>query len=151
MIIWRGWGVLAVLYAFAAMILFTGVGSQILPSEVLPFSAALGLAVAAIATWFTGIALNRSGPQGKVDLWIAERNYQLTELVETGQFSLGPGQPQPQSLEEAREMAATLFEYEKAELNKAAFNRHTLFWIPLQYISFGLAAIAVTILISSLF
>lgn len=146
MLIWRGWGVLAFAYVALAMILFLGVGSMILPESGLPFSAAIGLALAAVATWFTGNAMNRTSPGGKIRLWEAERRLQLAELVESGGFSLGPGQPQPRSMDEAQEMADALFEHERAQ-TKGAFDQHTLFWIPMQYSAFLFAALAVVCVI----
>ncbi|MBN8883199.1 MAG: hypothetical protein J0H73_12910, partial [Salana multivorans] len=94
MIIWRGWGVLAFVYAAVGMILFAGVASTLVPESVLPFTIGIGLLLAAVATWFTGIALNRTSPRRKIDAWAQERKRQLDDLVVTGRFSLGPGQPQ---------------------------------------------------------
>jgi hypothetical protein len=147
MIIWRGWGVLAFIYAAVAMMLFAGLGSTLVSDKALPFSIAIGLIAAAVATWFTGIALNRTSPQRKIDAWLQERRAQLTHLVESGQFSLGPGQPQPASMEEARQMADTLFEHEKTR-SKRTVNVHTLFFAPMQYFAFVWGGIAVIIIVA---
>ncbi|MBO9625928.1 MAG: hypothetical protein J7484_06100 [Microbacterium sp.] len=142
MIIWRGWGILAFIYAAVGMILFAGIGSKLVSSTALPFLIAIGLLGAAAATWFTGIAMNRTAPQRKIDAWLQDRRAQLTHLVETGQFSLGPGQPQPSSMAEAQQMADALFEHERQQTTRA-FNGHTLFWIPMQYFAFVWAGVAV--------
>lgn len=140
LLIWRGWGILPVLYLVAALIL-TG----LLVSLGLPQSSfgivffGLGL-LAAVATWFTGVAINQNRPRRKAAEWAQHRRAQLNELVVSGRFSLGPGQPQPASLEEAQRMSDDLFAAETAELDKAVRNRHTLFWIPMQYVAFVLAA-----------
>lgn len=149
MIIWRGWGVLAFIYAAVAMMLFLGLASALVPDAALPFTAAVGLLAAAAATWFTGIAMNRTAPQRKIDEWAHGRRAQLDELVSTGRFSLGPGQPQPSSYEEARAMADAVFVHE-LEQTKRAYNVHTLFFIPMQYLAFVWAGIAVIVLISGL-
>ncbi|MGN7979095.1 hypothetical protein ACTJJ4_16075 [Microbacterium sp. 22195] len=147
MIIWRGWGILAVIYAGAAAALFGGLGSTFLPYAAVPVSIAIGMIGAAIATWYTGQALNGTGAQRKIDAWAKARSEQLHELVETGRFSLGPGQPQPQSVEEARQQSAWLFEQETQQAQRAR-NQHTLFFIPLQYWAFVIAAVAVFAAIS---
>ena len=139
---------LALGYAAVAMMLFGGLASTLLPSPALPFSIGAGLLLAAVATWFTGIALNRTVPQRKIDVWTADRLDQLDELVATGRFSLGPGQPQPSSRDEAQEMADELFEQEKQLAALHGFNVHTLFWIPMQYLAFVWAAIALVAVVS---
>jgi hypothetical protein len=149
MIIWRGWGILAFIYAAVAMMLFLGFASALVPDAALPFTAAIGLLGAAAATWFTGIAMNRTAPQRKIDAWAQGRRAQLDELVATGQFSLGPGQPQPRSLDEARLMADAVLAHE-VEQTKKAYNVHTLFFIPMQYLAFAWAGIAVIVVIAGL-
>lgn len=147
MVIWRGWGVLAFIYVAVAMMLCAGLASTMLSEKALPFSIAIGLIAAAVATWFTGIAMNRTSPQRKIDAWFLERRAQLTHLVETGQFSLGPGQPQPASLEEARHMADALLEHERSQ-TKRTINVHTLFFVPMQYFAFVWGGIAVIVIIA---
>jgi hypothetical protein len=150
MLIWRGWGIIPVLYIVVAVVV-----SALLESFVIPRSAfgvvLSGLVlVAAVATWFTGVAINRDRPGRKVAAWAAQRRAQLDDLVVSGRFSLGPGTPQPTSLEDAQRMSDDLYAAEVADVTKAARNRHTLFWIPVQYVSFVLAAFAVWCLIQSL-
>ncbi len=146
MIIWQGWGILAVAYVFLAAMLFGGVGSSFLPESAIPYSVAIGMLLAAVATWFTGIRMNRTGPQRQVDEWAAQRESELDGLVRTGRFSLGPGRPQPSSEAEARQMADALLEHERSQ-TAGAFNRHRVFWIPMQYFAVlwvGIAMFAVT-------
>lgn len=149
MIIWRGWGGVAAAYAAIAMMLFAGLASTMLPSATLPFSISVGLVLAAAATWLTGVALNRTSPQRQIDAWAEQRMAQLDELVRSGRFSLGPGQPQPTSLQEAEQMADALFAYE-LEQAKQAIDRNTLFWVPMQYFAFVWGAIAVVVLVSGI-
>lgn len=149
MVIWKGWGVLAFVYAAFAMILFAGVASTLVAESILPLTIALGLTLAALATWFTGIALNQNAPKKKIDAWSDERVRQLDELVEAGRFSLGPGQPQPTSMAEAQQMADDLFAYEH-EQTKQLYNAHTLFWIPMQYFAVVWGVIALGLFISGI-
>lgn len=137
---------LAVLYVGGAMMLFGGLASTLLPDGALPYSIVVGLLAAAVATWFTGQAMNGSGPQRKIDEWQAQRRQQLDELVASGRFMMGPGQPPPTSLEEARQQADWLFDQESAQARRA-LNQHTLFFIPMQYFAFVFAIVAVIVLI----
>jgi hypothetical protein len=141
--------VLAFAYGAVAMMLFAGLGSTFLDEGAIPFSAAIGLSLAAVATWFTGRAMNVTGPLRKVEEWRVHRELQLAELVESGQFSLGPGQPQPRSYEEARQMSAALLQAELQAAQRVK-NVHTLFFIPMQFWAFILAALAVFALVSGI-
>ncbi|OCG73100.1 hypothetical protein [Microbacterium sediminis] len=146
MIIWRGWGVLAFVYGAIAMMLFAGLASTMVAESALPFTIAAGLAIAAVATWFTGQALNVTQPQKKIDEWHAARRQQLDALVSSGQFQLAPGQAPPSSLEEARAQSEQLLQHELQQAQRAR-NGHTLFWIPMQYWAFIFAGIAVVVLV----
>lgn len=153
MIIWKGWGIIPVLYALLAAVLAAVIGTDLfhLPKSAFPIALGILLLLASAATWFSGVAMNRSNPQRKVDLWAKERRAQLDELVDSGRFSLGPGQPQPSSPEEAQRMSNDLLAYEVAEAAKASQNQHTLFFIPYQYIAFFTAASALILLAQAAF
>lgn len=146
MIIWRGWGILAILIGLVAGILGGGVASTFVDQDLLPFTFSLTLILAAVATWFVGSWFNKIRPQARIDEWAAARKSQLEQLVGAGQFSLGPGQPQPRSYEEAQAMADQLMEAELAA-TKSAFNQHSVFWIPMQYFAFVWAAVSIGCLI----
>lgn len=147
MIIWQGWGILSVAYGLLAAMVFGGIGSTFLPETSIPFSVAVGMLFAAVATWFTGTRMNRTGPRHEVEDWAAQRESELDALVRTGRFSLGPGRPQPSSEAEAREMADALLEHEMRQ-TAGAFNRHRVFWIPMQYIAVLWLAIAAFAVVS---
>lgn len=146
MVIWRGWGVLAFIYVAFAMIFCLGAASTVVPGSALPFTAATGLLLAAVATWFTGMALNVKGPQKKIDAWYPAREQQVHELVDSGRFSLGPGQPPPTSLEEARAQGEQLLQLELQQAQRSR-NIHTLFFVPMQYWAVIMACIAVVVLV----
>jgi len=148
-IIWRGWGVLGAVYGLLAAMLGGGVASAFVDDSVVPVTAGAGFLCAAVATWFTGVALNRTSPQRRVEEWAGRRRAQLDELVASGRFSLGPGQPQPRSLDEARQMADDLFAHERLATTRA-FNQHTLFWIPVQFFAVVWGAIGVVAVVTGL-
>lgn len=150
-ILWRGWGIIALLYATAAVIVAGGLEVEVLPKSAPHVSLGILLLLAAVATWFTGVAMNRRRPQRTVDRLLRARRAQLDELVTSGRFSLGPGQPPPVSVHDAQRMSDDLFAAETAATTKGAFNRHTLFWIPMQYVAFVWVAAALWSLGSALF
>lgn len=143
MIIWRGWGILAVLYALAG----GGIGGAIAG----PFGVAVGLLAAAVGTWFTGQYFNQQRPRKNLADWKSARSQQLDHLVGAGQFSLGPGQPQPRSMDEARWQADELLAAEERSASQGLLNRHSVFWIPMQYLAFVIAVGAVIALATGLF
>lgn len=126
MIIWRGWGVLAFVFFGVGTLIGVGLGSWGLVG---------GFLAAAVATWFVGQQLNRKGPQKKLADWKVSRRNQLDQLVQAGQFSLGPGQQQPRSVDEARRQSDELLAAEENAHREGSENRHTLFWIPMQYLA----------------
>ncbi|PRI12161.1 hypothetical protein [Leucobacter massiliensis] len=153
MIIWKGWGIIPVLYALLAAVLHAFIGADLLhlPAARLGISLGVLLLLAAAATWFSGVAMNRTRPERAVELWAKERRQQLDTLVQSGQFFLGPGQPQPTSFEEAQRMSDELLAHEVAEASQAARNHHTLFFIPYQYVAFFTAACALLLIAQGTF
>ena len=148
MIIWKGWGVLAVLYTFLCVILAGGI-SALMGDSHEGVVVGIGVMLSAVPTWFTGRALNVTGPKKKVDEWARARRAQLDDLVRTGQFSLGPGQPQPQSMQEAQAMSDHLFQMELEERSRIR-GQHSLFWVPMEYIAYIQAAGGVLVAIMGL-
>ena len=62
MIIWKGWGILALVFAFAGGVLGMVLSEQVMRNKgpTALYWVAAGLVVAAIANWVAGRALNRS-------------------------------------------------------------------------------------------
>lgn len=144
MIIWRGWGVLAVLYLIAAVLLATVTG----PGDRYPLMFAIWVALAGVATWFTGVRLNRKGPSQQANAYLAQRQVEIQQAVEAGIWA--PGGIRPSSLEEARASGQATWEAEKAELERAR-GGHTLFFVPLQYWGIAMGAFALYTLVTAVF
>lgn len=115
--------------------LYAAAGGGIGAAIAGPLGAAFGLLAAAVGTWFTGQHFNQTGPKRKLEEWKGARSAQLDQLVSAGQFSLGPGQPQPRSMDEARWQADELLAAEERSVSEGMLNRHSVFWIPMQYLS----------------
>ncbi|MBO1030018.1 hypothetical protein IPV09_01560 [Tessaracoccus sp. SD287] len=149
MIIWAGWGVLAFLLPAGGAALFVGLGTLIGldDSSGAQVMAGLGLVVGSIATWFLGRWFNEQRPITLTETVVAARRQELDHLVATRQFQYAPGYPAPSSHDEARAQADHLLAAEAAALQKRARNRHTLFWVPMQYMAFLTGAIGLVILV----
>lgn len=145
MIIWRGWGILTFLFAIAFIGGAAGIsGSD--PKRVAVLMP-LGMVLTGIASWFTGIHLNKTRRQQKVDAYLTQRAEQIQQAVESGTFA--PGGIRPTSLEQARAQGQAMWEAEKAELSKGG-NPHTIFFIPMQYAGALIGAAGVILLVKGL-
>lgn len=140
MIIWRGWGILGVVPLMAF-----GIGVA-LWNDAFGFSGAPWLisgplaALTGAGVYFLGRQLNQRGVAAKADQIMAPRRAERQRLVDTGQFQLAPGYPMPQSYQEAQTQAADLDRHEHVILSQRLRNRHTFFFVPVQYIGLLTAA-----------
>lgn len=104
----------------------------------------------AIAAFLLGYWLNDRGVETKLDRHLASRREQLNQLVHAGQFQLAPGVAQPRSHEEAQQQIETVLANERQELRPGLRNRHTLFFIPVQWFSVLVALVALGLIIAGL-
>lgn len=102
--------------------------------------AGVGIVLGGAGAFLLGRHLNVTGVDAKADQLLAPRAQQLDQLVTSGQFQLAPGVPMPRSMEEARQQSNQLLEEERKQVRAALRNRHTLFWIPAQWV--GVIAVA---------
>lgn len=149
MIIWRGWGIIGVGFALLACLLglgmWTGFGEP--TSSPAPFMAPC-LVVAGIGTFLLGKWMNVTSVDAKTDRYLAPRQQQLHELVQSGQFQMAPGMPQPASVEEAQAQAAHLIGQERTQVHNQLKDRHTLFFIPFQYVGLFIAFIGLVVAVA---
>lgn len=135
MVIWRGWGILAVLFLGAGAGLGSAVGGRV--------GLVLGLLVGAAACWAVGQRMNATGPAAKVAAYREARAAELHAMADAGTFHLGAGHPAPTSYEEAHAQADYLANAEADALKGRGHNAHTLFFIPMQFWAFVGALLAV--------
>lgn len=141
MVVWQGWGIIGVLYAVAAFFVSMFFEFEVFPGSQFSIWFGITLLLAAVATWFTGVSMNRRRPQRKINLWVQERRAQLDRQIASGKFLSASGQP-PASAEEAQRRSDAVLAAETTRLNEASLNRHTLFLAPMQYFAFLWVAIA---------
>ena len=141
MIIFAGWGILAVAPPLALGYLLWSVtgGNNLI--------AALGVIAGGVADWFLGIYFNKTRPARDLAARMDARSAQLHQLADAGQFYRGPGFPPPTSLADAHQQADALALEEYHQLKSKVGNRHTLFFIPMQYIGIiaALAGVAMAV------
>lgn len=136
-LIWRGWGILAPAIGVVSIILGLVVGT------VVPYARGFVLMLGGTAIFLLGYWLNVVRSRGEITKAVAARGEGLRLFVQSGRYAM-PGAPLPRSYGEAHALAAAQLDAEVPLITKALYNRHTLFWLPMQW--FGPAGAAVGVL-----
>ncbi|TWS23706.1 hypothetical protein FK268_15720 [Tsukamurella sputi] len=134
MIIWRGWGILGVLFVPLGIFLGFGLGRT-------NFSIAGGLLLGALGCAALGYWLNVVRPRARAAAFAEGRTSELASYIASGHYQPTPGY-QPGSVEEARELAGRQVVAEQADVERALRNQNTVFWIPMQFLAIGIALLA---------
>lgn len=113
------------------------------------FAIGVGLAAAGAGTWRMGRWLNEQRPKAAFEAAMDLRAQELKRIVWAGAYRF-PGLEAPQSFEEACAQSEEQLAWEGAKARTAYFNRHTFFFIPMQYLGFVLGAAAVMLMVSGL-
>lgn len=152
MIIWAGWGILGVLIPGLAAALMAALGAALGATEDEgTIFIGLGLFAGAVGAFLLGTWMNKTRVPEAAEKALLPRRQQLDQLVASGQFQLGPGQPVPTSPEEAQAQSDYLFAAELEATQKGMRNRHTLFWMPMQWIAALIGLIGLFVAAISLF
>ncbi len=146
MIVWRGFGFLAVILGALGALLGTGLAS-LAGDEGNVTLIGVGLAIGGVATAALGWYLNVINPQKKAQTWIAQRQAELQQAVAAGRFQPAPGIV-PSSHAEAQAQADQMLAQESAQVTKKLRNIHTLFWIPMQFIGVVIVVIGIVVAIA---
>lgn len=137
MIIWRGWGVVAV-----GFFLLAGILGVAIPFNLWGDAAKWVLAPVAvlcgIGCWLVGNYLNVTKPQRVLDVEIPRLREEVRQSVDAGTFRLA-NQPPPTSRDQAIGQAQAYLATAEASMGQRR-NANTLFWIPVQYWGFIIAA-----------
>ncbi|WP_420114169.1 hypothetical protein [Pseudactinotalea sp.] len=148
MIIWRGFGFLAVLIGAVGALIGFGLSSAVAAEgEINGLMLGLGLLLGAAGIFALGWWLNVINPAKKAETWTEQRRAELNFAIANGQFQAVPGVA-PSSQEQAQAQADAMLAQESVTVGKRLRNIHTLFWIPMQWIGVVLAIIAVLVAIT---
>ena len=127
MIVFSGWGILAVVPPVALFFLLGTITGSV-------WTGAIGLIAGGVVDWFLGIYFNQTRPARDLTTAMDARSRELHAMADAGTFYRGPGHPMPTSLADAHQQADQLAAEEYHALKNKVGNRHTLFWIPMQYL-----------------
>jgi len=153
MIIFSGWGILAIvppgIGAGLGLLIGNAVGGE--SSTVSFVIMSIGLMIGSVGDWYLGIWFNKTRAAKQIDVAVAARQQQLQQLVDSGQYYRGPGYPMPTSIQDAQNQAQAQLAAESASAYARIGNRNTLFFIPLQYWAYIGAGLGAASLIYHLF
>ena len=134
-IIWRGWGILALFVTLA----WSGVIGG--PREarrgrdgVGSLGVGLGLVAAGAGNFFLGKWLNESRPLNQVGEHKEKLRTELRQRAAVGQFQAAPGVPVPTNPYEAEAQINAVVEAQTQNIASRLRNIHTLFFIPIQWV-----------------
>lgn len=141
MIIWRGWGVLAVGFFLLAGILGVGIPFGVWGADAKWVLTPVAM-LSGIGCWFTGTYLNVTKPRRRTEVEFPALREQVRQSVEAGTFRLA-NQPPPVSRDQAIGQAQAFLVATEAAMSGGR-NAHTLLWVPLQYWAIAIAAWGIT-------
>lgn len=133
MIIWRGWGLLAVLYiALCAALLGGLLGASVLQSSAAAGPlAGIGIAIGGALATAHGWYLNIIGPRKRSLAWAEVEKRRLTRAADEGTLVIG--NVRPSSREEAHALVDQVLENGKRQIGR--HGPHSVFWIPMEVIA----------------
>ncbi len=141
MIIWRGWGALPILIAAAA----AGLGALMSMSVPGLRGLFIGLALigGAVGNWYLGQWLNLEKPRGEFDQWQAGRRSEVAAMVQGGHYSHVPDPQRPGQFADPWAVGEYVLNQESIRVRDGLTNRHSLFFVPMQYFAYvlGIAGI----------
>ena len=143
MIIYRGWGLLGLVIPALTAFAFGALPTSLYGSKSAITNAAIGVGalVGAVLGFLLGRWLNVIRPRTKLAEWQAQRRAELRARIDAGPFQMAPGFRPPSSREEGYAQIEHLIATESPEALRKLSNIHTLFFIPMQWVSVGLGGL----------
>ncbi|MDU0349659.1 hypothetical protein [Actinomyces sp. MRS3W] len=132
-IVWRGWGGVAAAFFFLGAMCGAMATSVTENGSLVMLSFGLGFLAFGVAGWLLGHRLNVTRPTQEIDSHVRAVETELWNRVQTGVLPVAAGVPAPRSAEEALQQVGYLVAQERSRAEQALRNRHTLFWVPMQY------------------
>lgn len=148
MIIWRGWGAIPIVIAA----LCVGLGGLMSSFNKGLFGVFAGLALigGGVGTWYLGQWFNRIKPVEQYDQWFARRRDEVAQMVRGGAYANVPDPQRPGQLADPWAVGEYVLQQEGAKVKSALTDRHSLFFIPMQYIGFAMGAAGLLTIVTSL-
>lgn len=149
MIIWRGWGILAILIGGACAGLGAAMG--VANPALRPIFIGLMLVAGGVGTWFLGNHLNLRRPMAEFDGWYGRRRDEVAAQVRGGAYNNVQDPQRPGQLADPWAVGEYVLNQESAKVRAALTNRHSLFFVPLQYLGFVMGGIGIVVMIAGAF
>ena len=142
MIIWRGWGILAFIYTLLGAAIGAAIGNAISSDNgVITLCVGLLGIVGAAGGFAHGWYLNVVSPKKKAEQWESQERVRLRQVAESGRLVYN--NTAPQTAAEADQMIEAIVAQGRAQFKRLGY--HSVFWIPMQWISVVFAIICVII------
>lgn len=148
MIIWRGWGAIPIAIALLCVALGFGMSSR--APQLRRVFIGLMLIAGGVATWFIGQYFNQIKPVEEFDAWHAKRRTEIAAMVQAGHYSNVPDPQRPGQLADPWAVGEYVLNQESTRVRAVLLNRHSLFFVPMQYVGFVLAAAGLFAMVASL-
>lgn len=111
---------------------------------------ALTSAGTGVGTWFLGQWFNQVKPVQQYDLWFARRRDEVAQMVRGGAYANVPDPQRPGQVADPWSVGEYVLQQEGAKVKSSLTKRHSLFFIPMQYIGFAMGAAGLITVIASL-
>lgn len=148
MIIWRGLGILTILFIALGLAGIGSIGSQ--PGSPNLVSRGAGLLVSGALTFLVGYWFNVRRPRQQVETYLAELRAQCWQRVQAGTFQLEPGAAAPRSPQEAATQVESLLQAQRQQLLRRRPAHSSLFFIPMHWIGLVLGVLGAGLLVGGL-
>ena len=137
MVIWKGWGILAVVYiALCAGLLGGAAGGALVGEQAVPVTVGMGFVLGGALTTLHGWHLNIARPRAKAADWEAVERPRLVAAAARGALVVDNVQPRDRA--EADAMIEDVVARGRTVIGR--HGPHSMFWIPMEVI--GLLAVA---------
>ncbi|MBZ2196790.1 hypothetical protein KCQ71_11540 [Ruania sp. N2-46] len=122
------------------VVAFGGLFTLILGEENSLLAIGIGLILGGVACFFAGRWFQDWDAERRTKSYMVARQAEVDATVASGRFQPVPGY-QPRDHAEAQQLAGQMLEREQVTVKKQLRNRHTIFFIPMQYFGIVLAAV----------
>lgn len=149
MIIWRGWGILALLVVGVSIAL--GIAMAGSNRGMRGIFVGLVMVAGAVGTWFLSQHLNVTQPKTEFEKWYAQRSMEVGALVRGGAYNNVEDPQRPGQFADPNAVGNYVLQQEATKVRAALTNRHSLFFIPMQYLAYVIGGLGVVFMVANPF
>lgn len=142
MVIWNGYGILAVLYPLVLGAIGAALGGNMRGDGSALLLGGIGVLIGAALAFVHGWYMNVSNPKKKFEEWQQQERPRMQEAAARGQFSYNG--ISPRSPQETDELISRLFADRQEE---ALRQLHRVFFVPMQWFSVAAAVLGLVLIV----